>query len=61
MLGCLPASVYCERYNDTLDAINKRIQRGFWKQGEQYHIVEGSKERWIDLDGVNKWVRKEQK
>ncbi len=59
--GCVPISVYCQNYNESLDAVNKRIQRGEWKLGEQYHKVEGVKERWVDLEGVTKWVREKSK
>lgn len=43
---------------ETLDAVNKRLQRGVWKEGVQVLNVEGSKERWIDLTEVSKWARK---
>ncbi|MEQ5728899.1 excisionase [Providencia alcalifaciens] len=54
---CLPISVYCKIFNDTTDAIRKRIERQFWHEGVQVLKIEGSKERWIDLIEVNKWAR----
>lgn len=57
LTGCVPISVYCQMFNESIDAVNKRIQRGIWQQGKQFHNVEGARERWVDLDGVSKWVR----
>ncbi len=55
---CLPISKYCELFSESTDAINKRVQRRFWQEGVQILKVDGSKERWIDIKEVNKWVRK---
>lgn len=55
---CLPISKYCELFCESTDAINKRVQRRFWQEGVQILKVDGSKERWIDIKEVNKWVRK---
>nr|WP_310616643.1 excisionase [Pantoea cypripedii] len=57
-LDCKPISAYCQDTGDTPDAINKRIQRKIWKKGIHVLDVDGSRERWIDLDEVNKWARK---
>ncbi|HFQ7029236.1 TPA: excisionase [Yersinia enterocolitica] len=43
---------------ETLEAINKRIQRGVWREGSQVLKIEGVKERWIDLLEVNAWARR---
>ncbi|WP_413499223.1 excisionase [Buttiauxella gaviniae] len=56
-LDCVPISAYCKETGETLDAINKRIQRGVWRDGVQVLKVEGVKERWIDLSEVAKWAR----
>ncbi|HFU7508431.1 TPA: excisionase [Escherichia coli] len=37
--------------------LNKRVQRGVWREGVQVLKVEGVKERWIDLSEVAKWAR----
>ncbi|HGV2966850.1 TPA: excisionase, partial [Escherichia coli] len=42
---------------ETPEAINKRVQRGVWREGVQVLKVEGVKERWIDLNEVAKWAR----
>jgi hypothetical protein len=42
---------------ETPEAINKRIQRGIWREGVQVLKIEGVKERWIDLQEVNVWAR----
>ncbi|MBC5791243.1 excisionase [Providencia sp. JUb39] len=55
---CLPISKYCELFGESTDAINKRVQRRFWQEGVHVLKVDGSKERWIDIKEVNKWVRK---
>jgi hypothetical protein len=56
-LDCVPISTYCKETGETPDAINKRIQRGVWREGVQVLKVEGVKERWIDLSEVAKWAR----
>lgn len=55
--GCVPLSVYCSLYGESEDAVNKRIQRGAWRQGREYHKISGVRERWIDLEAVSRWVR----
>lgn len=49
-LGCVPLSYYCEVIGETPEAINKRIQRGIWREGTHVLKIEGVKERWIDPD-----------
>ncbi|EPN0969066.1 excisionase, partial [Salmonella enterica subsp. enterica serovar Schwarzengrund] len=56
-LDCVPISTYCKETGETLEAINKRVQRGVWREGVQVLKVEGVKERWIDLSEVAKWAR----
>ena len=50
-------SAYCLEFGESKTAIDKRIENGVWREGEQWFKVKGSKERWIDLEGVEKWVR----
>ncbi|EEX9039524.1 excisionase [Escherichia coli] len=57
-IECVPITTWCRDMGETLDAVNKRLQRGVWKEGVQVLNVEGSKERWIDLTEVSKWARK---
>ncbi|HAZ3474670.1 TPA: excisionase [Escherichia coli] len=57
-IDCVPITTWCRDMGETLDAVNKRLQRGVWKEGVQVLNVEGSKERWIDLAEVSKWARK---
>ncbi len=57
-IDCVPITIWCRDMGETLDAVNKRLQRGVWKEGVQVLNVEGSKERWIDLTEVSKWARK---
>lgn len=51
-LDCVPISTYCKETGETPEAINKRVQRGVWREGVQVLKVEGVKERWIDLSEV---------
>lgn len=57
-LDCIPISMYCQQTGETIDAINKRIQRGVWREGLQVLKIDGVKERWIDLIEVNVWARR---
>ncbi|EJJ0154958.1 excisionase [Salmonella enterica] len=57
-LDVVPITSYCQSVGETLDAVNKRLQRGVWKEGVHVLKVDGSKERWIDLTEVSKWARK---
>lgn len=57
-LECVPISSYCRDSGETVEAINKRIQRGVWLEGVHVLKVDGVKERWIDLTEVSKWARK---
>lgn len=57
-LDVVPITTYCGTVGETLDAVNKRLQRGVWQEGVHVLKVDGSKERWIDLKEVEKWARK---
>lgn len=57
-LDCVPISSYCRESGETVEAINKRIQRGVWLEGVHVLKVDGVKERWIDLTEVSIWARK---
>tara|TARA_R110002050_G_scaffold300532_1_gene470358 strand:- start:571 stop:765 length:195 start_codon:yes stop_codon:yes gene_type:complete len=50
-------SAYCTEFGETVCTVVKRIENGVWRENEQWFKVKGSKERWIDLEGVEKWVR----
>ncbi len=57
-LDVMPISTYCKTTGESLDAINKRIQRKIWQVGVHVLKVDGAQERWIDLEEVNRWARK---
>lgn len=57
-LDVMPISTYCQTTGESLDAINKRIQRKIWQVGVHVLKVDGVQERWIDLEEVNRWARK---
>lgn len=56
-LECIPLSMYCQQTGETVEAINKRIQRGVWLDGKHIFKIEGVKERWVDLAEITKWAR----
>lgn len=56
-LHCVPLSTYCKNTGESVEAINKRIQRKIWMEGVHVLKVDGVRERWIDLDEVNRWAR----
>ncbi|WP_309228105.1 excisionase [Kosakonia sp. S42] len=49
---------YCNSVDETLDAVNKQLQRGVWQEGVHVLKVDGSKERWIDLAEIARWTQK---
>lgn len=57
-LDVVPISSYCAAVGESLDAVNKRLQRGVWQEGVHVLKVDGVKERWIDLKEIEKWARK---
>ncbi|CNL42272.1 Uncharacterised protein [Yersinia enterocolitica] len=56
-LECVPISTYCKEIGESIEAVNKRVQRGVWQEGVQVLKIEGVKERWIDLAEVARWAR----
>ena len=57
-LDVVPITKYCEEMGETLDAVNKRLQRGVWQEG--VHVFKksmGQNERWIDLKEIANWAR----
>lgn len=59
-MECVPLGVYCDICKENRERINKRIQRGIWRIGEEILEVDGTKERWVDLRKVAQWARKNQ-
>lgn len=59
-MECVLLGVYCDLCKENRERINKRIQRGIWRIGEEILEVEGTKERWVDLKKVALWARKNQ-
>lgn len=54
----LPKDVYCKQYNVSVDTIRKRVQRGIWQYGVHILKVPNAGE-FVDLEAIDKWVRKE--
>lgn len=59
MLRVMPLSSYCAIYGETKEAVCRRIDRGVWVQGIHWHKPDHVKERWLDLEGIEKWARGE--
>ncbi len=56
-LSVVPIAKYCELSGEKPDAVKRRIERGIWTVGKQVCKVAHVKERWIDLEEVDKWAR----
>lgn len=54
----IPITKYCEIFGLNLAQINRRLELGIWQKGIHVLQVEGCKERFIDLEEVDKWARK---
>jgi hypothetical protein len=59
MLNVVLISKYCEASGDTKKAVESRIQRGAWVEGIHFYKVEGMRERWVNLDEIIEWVKKQ--
>lgn len=57
-LKTIPITAYCKICNTSLEQINMRLQRGIWQLGIHVLKVDNCKERYIDLEEVDKWARK---
>ena len=54
---CIPQRAYCEQYQVKPDSIRQRLSKGIWSLGQEVVEVNGAG-RFIDLEAVDKWVRK---
>jgi hypothetical protein len=45
---------------ETTETIDKRVERGVWRQGKHVLKLAGVKGRWIDLDEVTAWAREKE-
>lgn len=57
MLRVIPLKKYCAITGESVGAIERRIDRGYWVLGVHYHKRKEVKERAIDLDAIEKWWR----
>lgn len=57
MLRVMPVSSYCQLYGETKAAVDRRIERGIWVKGIHWYIPPNVKERWLDLEAIEKWAR----
>ena len=57
MIKVVPLSKYCELSGEEKKTVVRRIERGVWQTGKQVCEMSGVRERWIDLDEVEKWAR----
>ena len=56
-LSIVPLKKYCELSGESIDAVTRRIERGVWAEGKQVKKIANVRERWIDLEEVEKWAR----
>lgn len=54
----VPLKKYCELHDTTPEAIRQRLSKGIWQVGLQVLEIEGTG-RWVDLDAVDAWARKQ--
>lgn len=59
MIRYLPISKYCRDFGDTVEAVNKRVQRGIWAEGVHVFKIQGMRERQIDIVAVDEWKNNE--
>lgn len=57
MLETVPLSQYCTITGESLKAVERRIERGYWVKNKHYFSVANVRERWVDLAAVSEWVR----
>lgn len=57
MMETVPLKQYCKISGESVEAVNRRIERGIWVEGTHYVKVQHVRERWIDIKEVEKWVR----
>lgn len=46
---------YCELTGDTPDAVQKKIARGLWLEGNHYATAPDGV-RWFNIEAIGKWV-----
>ena len=57
MLRTVPLKQYCVISGESVAAVERRIERGYWVKGIHYFCVANVRERWVDLVAVSEWVR----
>lgn len=53
----VPLKRYCEISGESKDCVERRIDRGIWREGIHYQKINNVRERWIDIEEVEKWAR----
>lgn len=56
-MNIVPIKAYCAITHESRTAVEARIERGIWIEGVHYHKIAHVRERWIDLEAVEKWAR----
>jgi hypothetical protein len=51
---------FCEMTNYSVKAVQRKIERGVWLEGREYHRAPDG-HIVIDIEGYNRWVRGERK
>jgi len=57
MLTTVPLSQYCVISGESIKAVERRIERGYWVKGSHYFTPANVRERWVDLVAISDWAR----
>lgn len=57
MLTTVPLSKYCAISGESVKAVERRIERGYWIKGKHYFSIANVRERWVDLVAISEWAR----
>ncbi len=56
-LKVMPLKKYCEESGETENAVQRRIDRGYWLVGKEVLKIDHVKQNWIDIEAVAEWAR----
>lgn len=57
VLTTVPLSQYCVISGESIKAVERRIERGYWVKGSHYFTPANVRERWVDLVAISDWAR----
>ena len=53
----VPLKTYCRISGESVSAVVSRIDRGIWFEGVHFYKLANVKERWVDIEAIEKWAR----